>query len=199
MSPYPSPYSDHPSQRPSTSPHPADDHAGAGGIPRVRSMIQLPSVDSYPFNPAQADFAYAVDENSGHGAGMYGAIPSRSVRPSTSASSRPRRDSRPAPAPPTSHRRHARRACVPANSPRPRLPLLPPHPCLVAPPPPPPPDPTVLHPSHHHHHHPAMTDVSAPIPFTPRETLQVPESNYILPADEVERTRCVLFSRYYSM
>ena len=50
-------------------------------------MIQLPSVDSYPFNPAQADFAYAVDENSGHGAGMYGAIPSRSVRPSTSASS----------------------------------------------------------------------------------------------------------------
>ncbi|KAI0723368.1 HSF-type DNA-binding-domain-containing protein [Earliella scabrosa] len=85
MSPYPSPYSEHPSQRPSTSPHPAEDHTGAG-IPRVRSMIQLPSVaDSYNFNPAQADFAYAVDETSGHPNGIYGGM--RSVRPSTSASS----------------------------------------------------------------------------------------------------------------
>ncbi|CDO74044.1 hypothetical protein BN946_scf185043.g94 [Trametes cinnabarina] len=90
MSPYPSPYTEHPSHRPSTSPHPADDHSGSAGIPRVRSMIQLPSVDSYSFNPSQADFAYgAVDD--GHGAhtnGMYGGLPgSRSVRPSTSASS----------------------------------------------------------------------------------------------------------------
>ena len=91
MSPYPSPYSEHPSQRPSTSPHPTDDHPGS--IPRVRSMIQLPSVETYPFNPAQGDFAYAVDENNGHGHshahgnGMYGGVPSRSVRPSTSASS----------------------------------------------------------------------------------------------------------------
>ncbi|KAI0771877.1 HSF-type DNA-binding-domain-containing protein [Trametes elegans] len=92
MSPYPSPYNEHPSHRPSTSPHPADEHASSNGIPRVRSMIQLPSVDSsYSFNPAQGDFAYgAVDENphSGHSNGMYGGVPgSRSVRPSTSASS----------------------------------------------------------------------------------------------------------------
>ncbi|KAH9943077.1 HSF-type DNA-binding-domain-containing protein [Epithele typhae] len=88
MSPYPSPYSEHPSQRPSTSPHPPDDHGSSGAIPRVRSMIQLPSVEaSYSFNPAQGDFAYAVDENGSHGSGLYGAMPSRSVRPSTSASS----------------------------------------------------------------------------------------------------------------
>lgn len=89
MSPYPSPYTEHPSHRPSTSPHPADDHSGGTAIPRVRSMIQLPSVDSYPFNPSQAEFAYAVDEgHSGHANGMYNGIPGqRSVRPSTSASS----------------------------------------------------------------------------------------------------------------
>ncbi|KAI1792903.1 HSF-type DNA-binding-domain-containing protein [Ganoderma leucocontextum] len=87
MSPYPSPYSEHPSQRPSTSPHPADDHAGSGTIPRVRSMIQLPSVDNYSFNPAQADFAYAVDEQQSHSNGMYGVPGTRTVRPSTSASS----------------------------------------------------------------------------------------------------------------
>ncbi|KAI0751369.1 hypothetical protein C8Q80DRAFT_1098211 [Daedaleopsis nitida] len=83
MSPYPSPYS----ERPSTSPHPTEDHTG--GIPRVRSMIQLPSVDSsYNFNPAQADFAYGVEENSGHANGMYAGMQgARSVRPSTSASS----------------------------------------------------------------------------------------------------------------
>ncbi|KAI0663057.1 HSF-type DNA-binding-domain-containing protein [Cubamyces menziesii] len=92
MSPYPSPYGEHPSHRPSTSPHPADDHTGSTGIPRVRSMIQLPSVDSYSFTPSQADFAYAPVDDSGHGGhtnGMYGGLPpgSRSVRPSTSASS----------------------------------------------------------------------------------------------------------------
>ncbi|CCM06712.1 uncharacterized protein FIBRA_09002 [Fibroporia radiculosa] len=89
--PYPSPYAEHPpqsagSERPSSSPHPSDEH---NGIPRVRSMMQLPSVDGYGFNPAQADFAYAaVDES--HGAhAMYGAngIAGRSLRPSTSASS----------------------------------------------------------------------------------------------------------------
>ncbi|KAI0356625.1 hypothetical protein OH77DRAFT_1495421 [Trametes cingulata] len=91
VSPYPSPYAEHPSHRPSTSPHPADEHSGNGAIPRVRSMIQLPSVDSYSFNPAQADFAYgAVDDgaHAGHANGMYGGMPGqRSVRPSTSASS----------------------------------------------------------------------------------------------------------------
>ncbi|EIW62094.1 uncharacterized protein TRAVEDRAFT_70292 [Trametes versicolor FP-101664 SS1] len=91
MSPYPSPYTEHPSHRPSTSPHPADDHSGSNGIPRVRSMIQLPSVDSYSFNPSQAEFAYAAVDDGGHGGhghGMYGGLPGqRSVRPSTSASS----------------------------------------------------------------------------------------------------------------
>ncbi|KAH9853751.1 HSF-type DNA-binding-domain-containing protein [Lenzites betulinus] len=92
MSPYPSPYSEHPSHRPSTSPRPADDHSANTGIPRVRSMIQLPSVDSsYGFQPSPAEFAYqAVDDgaHSGHSNGMYGGMPGqRSVRPSTSASS----------------------------------------------------------------------------------------------------------------
>ncbi|KAI0786357.1 hypothetical protein C8Q75DRAFT_268829 [Abortiporus biennis] len=96
MSPYPSPYADHPppsagSERPSTSPQPNDDHnAGAGGIPRVRSMIQL---DTYGFNPAQADFAYhPVDDvrhPQSHSQAMYGGMTGngRSLRPSTSASS----------------------------------------------------------------------------------------------------------------
>lgn len=86
-SPYPSPYSEHPpqsagSERPSTSPHPGEDHSG---LPRVRSMMNMGSVDAYGFNPAQAEFAYAaaVDDHSGHANGMYG----RAVRPSTSASS----------------------------------------------------------------------------------------------------------------
>ena len=96
MSPYPSPY-DHPSgqhHRPSTSPNPTDDHHGV--IPRVRSMIQLPTVDPYGFNPGQAEFAYsavpgavgttssveAMEANGGwHHPG------SRSGRPSTSTSS----------------------------------------------------------------------------------------------------------------
>lgn len=98
MSPYPSPYGDHPppsagSERPSTSPQPSDDQTSSGTIPRVRSMIQLPSVQSYGFDPSQADFAYhPVDDvrTQGHAAQtMYGGMSGggRSVRPSTSASS----------------------------------------------------------------------------------------------------------------
>lgn len=89
VAPYPSPYAEHPplsagSERPSSSPQP-DEHSG--GLPRVRSMIQLPTVD-YGFNPAQGDFAYgAVDDAHSHGHGMYGNVQGRSVRPSTSASS----------------------------------------------------------------------------------------------------------------
>jgi hypothetical protein len=94
MSPYPSPYTEHPSsERPSTSPHPGEGHAGDGGLPRVRSMqtMGMGSVnEAYGYNPAQADFAFgAVDDHhpgggAPHGShGMYG----RSVRPSTSASS----------------------------------------------------------------------------------------------------------------
>lgn len=91
MSPYPSPYAEHPSsERPSTSPHPGEDHSGNSGIPRVRSMMGMSSVsDAYGFNPAQADFAYgAVDDHhsgahSQNSHGMY----ARTVRPSTSASS----------------------------------------------------------------------------------------------------------------
>ncbi|KAI1788416.1 hypothetical protein LXA43DRAFT_1114863 [Ganoderma leucocontextum] len=82
MSLYLSPYSEHLSQRPSTSPHPAEDHAGSGAIPRVRSMIQLPSVDDYSLNPAHGDFAYANHSN-----GMYGVPGTRTARSSTSASS----------------------------------------------------------------------------------------------------------------
>lgn len=89
VAPYPSPYAEHPplsagSERPSSSPQP-DEHSG--GLPRVRSMIQLPTVD-YGFNPAQGDFAYgAVDDAHSHGHDMYGNVQGRSVRPSTSASS----------------------------------------------------------------------------------------------------------------
>ncbi|KAI1791950.1 hypothetical protein LXA43DRAFT_1135463 [Ganoderma leucocontextum] len=73
MSPYPSPYSEHPSQK---------DHAGSGAIPRVRSMIQLPSVDSCRFNPAQGDFTYAVDKQQSHSTGVHGVPGTRTVRPS---------------------------------------------------------------------------------------------------------------------
>ncbi|TFK56086.1 hypothetical protein OE88DRAFT_1622368 [Heliocybe sulcata] len=94
ISPYPYPH-----DRPSTSPQPHEE--GGHGIQRVRSMIQLPSVDTYGFNPAQGDFAYSaggdgpIDNgghaphsshgHSSHGAGWHGY--ERSVRPSTSASS----------------------------------------------------------------------------------------------------------------
>ncbi|KAJ2916488.1 hypothetical protein MD484_g3928, partial [Candolleomyces efflorescens] len=61
MSPYPSPYDHAEQQRPSTSPRPVvDEQSSTGGIPRVRSMIQLPSVDPYGFTPSQADFAYSA-------------------------------------------------------------------------------------------------------------------------------------------
>jgi len=111
MSPYPSPYEHaehqpqhhqhqhqhHHHQRPSSSPQPHDDHhqhhaaaAGGSGIPRVRSMIQLPSVDPYTFSTSQADFAYsAVTGGTAvldgmDGSGGWGH--NRSVRPSTSSS-----------------------------------------------------------------------------------------------------------------
>jgi len=92
MSPYPSPY-DHNDQRPSTSPAPIDDHQSTGGISRVRSMIQLPSVDPYGFNNSQAEFAYsAIPGQVGHTASMEsmndtGSWGHRSVRPSTATSS----------------------------------------------------------------------------------------------------------------
>ncbi|KAI0080768.1 hypothetical protein K474DRAFT_1657613, partial [Panus rudis PR-1116 ss-1] len=84
MSPYPSPYGEHPpasagSDRPSTSPQPGDEHLA----------------DTYGFNPAQGDFAYhPVDDGRqshghlGHGGhAMYSDATGRSIRPSTSASS----------------------------------------------------------------------------------------------------------------
>jgi hypothetical protein len=91
MSPYPSPYDHSEQQRPSTSPQPVDDHQSTG-IPRVRSMIQLPSVDPYSFNASQAEFAYSAIPNSvGHGSSMDsmngGDWHHRNVRPSTSTSS----------------------------------------------------------------------------------------------------------------
>ncbi|TEB35510.1 hypothetical protein FA13DRAFT_1788139 [Coprinellus micaceus] len=75
MSPYPSPYDQAhtEAQRPSTSPRPAmdTDHTTSGGIPRVRSMIQLPSVpDPYGFTNTQPDFAYSANMGSTPGAGM---------------------------------------------------------------------------------------------------------------------------------
>ncbi|KZT00447.1 uncharacterized protein LAESUDRAFT_764585 [Laetiporus sulphureus 93-53] len=68
-------------------PAPSADFALVGR--RVRSMIQLPSVDTYGFNPSQADFAYGVvdDSHGQHGHAMYGVASGRSVRPSMSASS----------------------------------------------------------------------------------------------------------------
>nr|GAT53988.1 AGC/RSK protein kinase [Mycena chlorophos] len=61
MSPYPSPY-EHSSdqQRPSTSPQPMEETHGS--LPRVRSMIQLPSTDPYNnYNGGgQAEFAYSA-------------------------------------------------------------------------------------------------------------------------------------------
>ena len=94
MSPYPSPYDHSIGQhhRPSTSPNPTEDHHG--GMPRVRSMIQLPTVDPYGFNPGQAEFAYsAVPGAVGTTAslesidGGWHHPGSRSGRPSTSTSS----------------------------------------------------------------------------------------------------------------
>ncbi|KII95355.1 hypothetical protein PLICRDRAFT_48319 [Plicaturopsis crispa FD-325 SS-3] len=92
VSPYPSPY-EHPSSgdgqhRPSTSPQPAEDHQGA--IPRVRSMIQLPSVDPYSFNSGHADFAYSAAPGAGSIESLDGAAAggwNGGGRPSTTSSS----------------------------------------------------------------------------------------------------------------
>ena len=86
VNPYPSPYDME--ERPSSSPQPpgGDDHA----MHRSRSMIQLPTVDPYSnFAPSQTgDFAYAAPAGSvGTPVEMDGGWNSRSVRPSTSASS----------------------------------------------------------------------------------------------------------------
>ena len=93
MSPYPNLY-DQNEQRPSTSPTPVDDHqAHAGGVPRVRSMIQLPSVDPYNFSNNQAEFAYSALPNHQVGHASIESINdtsawgTRNVRPSTSTSS----------------------------------------------------------------------------------------------------------------
>ncbi|CAK5275740.1 unnamed protein product [Mycena citricolor] len=82
MSPYPSPYEPSEHQRPSTSPQPMDD--GHSAVPRVRSMIQLPSVDPYSFTPSQAEFAYNPVESNDSIGDSWSA---RSGRPSTAASS----------------------------------------------------------------------------------------------------------------
>ncbi|KAH7903536.1 HSF-type DNA-binding-domain-containing protein [Hygrophoropsis aurantiaca] len=99
MSPYPSPYDHH--DRPSTSPQPSDPQDG--GMPRVRSMIQLPSVDPYGFASSQPEFAYSavpgavgstasIDSmdarnGNGNGWGHHHSHAHQSGRPSTSASS----------------------------------------------------------------------------------------------------------------
>ncbi|KAJ7276230.1 HSF-type DNA-binding-domain-containing protein [Mycena haematopus] len=76
---------------PSTSPQPIDDPgqhhpSSASGLPRVRSMIQLPSVDPYSFSSGQADhFAYNAVGTGMNDSGW--APSSRSGRPSTAASS----------------------------------------------------------------------------------------------------------------
>ncbi|TFY79400.1 hypothetical protein EWM64_g4613 [Hericium alpestre] len=91
MNPYPSAYEQHVGERPSSSPQPPpDDHS----MHRSRSMIQLPTVDNYGnFAPSQSEFAYGAP-GSGVGVGTPGGLDtidgswnSRSVRPSTSASS----------------------------------------------------------------------------------------------------------------
>jgi hypothetical protein len=96
VNPYPTPYEQHLDNRPSSSPQPGngEDH----GLHRSRSMIQLPTVDTYSHygsNQHQADFAYSAGPLGNVGTG--GAPTSldqtmddwnsRSVRPSTSASS----------------------------------------------------------------------------------------------------------------
>jgi hypothetical protein len=96
VNPYPTPYEQHLDNRPSSSPQPGngEDHA----LHRSRSMIQLPTVDTYSHygsNQHQPDFAYSAGPLGNVGTG--GAPTSldqtmddwnsRSVRPSTSASS----------------------------------------------------------------------------------------------------------------
>ena len=97
VNPYPTPYEQHLDNRPSSSPQPGngEDH----GLHRSRSMIQLPTVDTYSHyggsNQHQPDFAYsAAPLNNVGTAGAPTSLDqtmddwnSRSVRPSTSASS----------------------------------------------------------------------------------------------------------------
>ncbi|KAI0303153.1 HSF-type DNA-binding-domain-containing protein [Russula brevipes] len=98
VNPYPTPYEQHMDNRPSSSPQPGngEDHA----LHRSRSMIQLPTVDTYSHygsnqHQHQADFAYSAGPLGTVGAGGTAASldqtmddwNSRSVRPSTSASS----------------------------------------------------------------------------------------------------------------
>ncbi|KAI6035197.1 HSF-type DNA-binding-domain-containing protein [Pisolithus orientalis] len=84
ISPYPSPYDHHASERRSPSPQPADDHNVS--MSRVRSVTQLSSVDPYGFPSAHADFAYsAVDSMDCRGG--WGHHAQAGQRPSTSASS----------------------------------------------------------------------------------------------------------------
>ncbi|XP_006460179.1 hypothetical protein AGABI2DRAFT_191939 [Agaricus bisporus var. bisporus H97] len=92
MSPYPSPYEHPEQQRSSSSPQPVDEHQSSG-IPRVRSMIQLPSTDPYGFTPSQTEFAYsALPGAVNHASNMESMNDTngwshRNVRPSTSTSS----------------------------------------------------------------------------------------------------------------
>ncbi|KAH7887925.1 HSF-type DNA-binding-domain-containing protein [Phlebopus sp. FC_14] len=82
MSPYPSPYDHHTSERPSSSPQPADEQGGA--MPRVRSMMQ---VDPYGFPSSHAEFAYSAVGDSMDGRNGWGHHAQSAQRPSTSASS----------------------------------------------------------------------------------------------------------------
>ncbi|KAH9062094.1 HSF-type DNA-binding-domain-containing protein [Lactarius vividus] len=94
VNPYPAPYEQHLDNRPSSSPQPGngEDHA----LHRSRSMIQLPTVETYNhYGSNHPDFAYSAGPLGSVGAGGAGAPldqtmddwNSRSVRPSTSASS----------------------------------------------------------------------------------------------------------------
>lgn len=84
MSPYPSPYDHHTSERTSSSPHPADDVT----MPRVRSMAHPPTVDPYGFTSGQAEFAYsAVGSNPSMDSMDRNGWGHHAQRPSTSASS----------------------------------------------------------------------------------------------------------------
>jgi hypothetical protein len=92
VNPYPT-YEQHMDNRPSSSPQPGN---GEDGLHRSRSMIQLPTVDTYNhYGSSQPDFAYSAGPLPNVGAGGAGTPldqtmdewNSRSVRPSTSASS----------------------------------------------------------------------------------------------------------------
>ncbi|KZW03877.1 hypothetical protein EXIGLDRAFT_715925 [Exidia glandulosa HHB12029] len=58
VNPYPNPY-DMSEQRPGTAPSLSD--MQQPGMQRTKSLMQLPSVESYCFNPAQAEFAYSAN------------------------------------------------------------------------------------------------------------------------------------------